>query len=216
VPTKDPRIDAYIERAADFAKPILKRIRRLVHTGCPDVEETVKWQHPTFVYKGILCGMAAFKQHCALGFWKGKLLFKDDKADRSAQEQAMGQFGRITSLSDLPADSLLLRYVREAARLNEEGVKIPSGSKARVKQELAVPGYLVAALKKNTRALETFERFSPSHKREYVEWLTEAKRDETRDKRLETAIVWMAEGKPRNWKYMNCGSAAEVRKRQEP
>jgi uncharacterized protein YdeI (YjbR/CyaY-like superfamily) len=212
MPTKDPRIDAYIEQAADFAKPILKHIRRVVHTGCPQVEETVKWQNPTFVYKGLLCGMAAFKQHCALMFWKGKLLFKVDKVLRSAQEEAMGQFGRITSLSDLPAENVLLGYVKEAARLNEEGVKVPSRSKPRVKQQLKVPDYLSAALKRNARALQTFEGFSPSHKREYVEWLTEAKRDETRQKRLETAMVWMAEGKPRNWKYMNCGSPTEVRK----
>jgi len=212
MPTKDPRIDAYIERAADFAKPILKHIRRVVHTGCPGVEETIKWQQPTFVYKGILCGMAAFTQHCALGFWKGKLLFKGDHPARSLGDQAMGQFGRVTNLSDLPAERLLLRYVKEAARLNEEGVKVPSRSKPRVKQTVKVPDDLSAALKKNARALQTFEGFSPSHKREYVEWLTEAKRDETRQKRLEAAIVWMAEGKPRNWKYMNCGSSAEVRK----
>jgi uncharacterized protein YdeI (YjbR/CyaY-like superfamily) len=211
MPTKDPRIDAYIEQAAEFAKPILKHIRRLVHTGCPDVEETIKWQQPTFVYKGNLCGMAAFKQHCALLFWKGKLLFKDNKAVKGLAEQAMGQFGRLTSVSDLPAEKVLLGYLKEAARLNEAGVKVPA-RKGRVKTELAVPNYLAAALRKNARALETFEGFSPSHKREYVEWLTEAKRDETRQKRLETAIVWMAEGKPRNWKYMNCGSSAEVGK----
>jgi uncharacterized protein YdeI (YjbR/CyaY-like superfamily) len=209
MPTKDPRIDAYIERAADFAKPILKHIRRLVHTGCPKVEETLKWQHPAFVYKGILCGMAAFKQHCALTFWKGKLMLKGDK---KAGDQAMGQFGRITSLLDLPAEKVLLGYVKEAARLNEEGVKLPSRSKPRVKQEVTVPDYLSNALKKNVMALQTFEGFSPSHKREYVEWLTEAKRDETRQKRLETAMLWIAAGKPRNWKYMNCGSSAEVNK----
>src|SRR6516162_9903962 len=197
MPTKDPRVDAYIEQAADFAKPIPRHIRRVVHTGCPQVEETVKWQNPTFVYKGILCGMAAFKQHCALMFWKGKLLFKGDKKLRSAREQAMGQFGRLTSLSELPAERILLGYVKEAARLNEEGVKVASRSKPRVKQELKVPDYLSAALKKNARALQTFEGFSPSHKREYVEWLTEAKRDETRQKRLESAMAWMAEGKPR-------------------
>jgi uncharacterized protein YdeI (YjbR/CyaY-like superfamily) len=208
----DPRIDAYIDRAADFAKPILKHIRRIVHAGCPAVEETVKWQHPTFVYKGILCGMAAFKQHCALGFWKGKLLFKDENAAGSEGDQAMGQFGRITSIFDLPAEKLLLRYVKQAARLNEEGVKVPSRSKTRIRPEPVVPDYLIAALKKNQRARQSFEKFSPSHKREYVEWLSEAKRDETRQNRLETAIQWLAEGKPRNWKYMNCGSSAKAGK----
>jgi uncharacterized protein YdeI (YjbR/CyaY-like superfamily) len=203
--TKDPRVDAYIAQAADFAKPILKHIRRLVHTGCPEAQETLKWQHPTFVYEGILCGMAAFKRHCALHFWKGKLLFNGDKAAKRLGKEAMGQFGRITSVSDLPSEKVLVRYVKEAARLNQEGVKVPSQAKTRARPELVVPDYLAAALKKNARALQTFEAFSPSHKREYVEWLTEAKRNETREKRIGTAIQWLTEGKPRNWKYMNCG-----------
>jgi uncharacterized protein YdeI (YjbR/CyaY-like superfamily) len=211
VTKKDPRIDLYIERAADFAKPVLRHIRRLVHAGCPEVEETIKWQHPTFVHKGMLCGMAAFKQHCALSFWQRKLLFKGDRTAKRLADQAMGQFGRITAISDLPAEAVLLRYVREAARLNEEGVKAPA-RKSRPKPDLVVPEYLATALKKNALAQRAFEEFSPSHKREYVEWLTEAKREETRQNRLETAILWMAQGKPRHWKYMNCGSSADVSK----
>jgi uncharacterized protein YdeI (YjbR/CyaY-like superfamily) len=191
---KDPRVDAYIAKSADFAKPILRHLREIVHQGCPEVEETMKWSFPHFMYKGMLCGLAAFKSHCAFGFWKGKLIVPD-------KPEAMGQFGRITSLSDLPKDSVLLGYVREAARLNETGEKVPRKPQ-RPKKDLATPSDLAAALKKNVVARATFEGFSPSHKREYVEWITEAKTEETRKKRLDSAIEWMAEGKPRNWKYM--------------
>jgi uncharacterized protein YdeI (YjbR/CyaY-like superfamily) len=191
---KDPRVDAYIAKSADFAKPILRHLREIVHQGCPEVEETMKWSFPHFMYKGMLCGLAAFKSHCAFGFWKGKLIVPE-------KPEAMGQFGRITSLSDLPKDSVLLGYVREAARLNETGEKVPRKPQ-RPKKDLATPSDLAAALKKNVVARATFEGFSPSHKREYVEWITEAKTEEIRKKRLDNAIEWMAEGKPRNWKYM--------------
>lgn len=191
---KDPRVDAYIEKSADFAKPILKHLREIVHKGCPDVEETIKWGMPAFDYKGILGGMAAFKAHCAFNLWKGSLLGAKNR-------DAMGQFGRITALSDLPKDSVLLGYVEEAVRLNAEGVKAPRRPKE-PKKPLETPDDLARALKKNAKARETFEAFSPSHRREYVEWITEAKTEETRKKRLGTAIEWMAEGKPRMWKYM--------------
>jgi len=191
---KDPRVDSYIAKSAGFAKPILKHLRRLVHEGCPDVVETIKWGMPAFEYKGILGGMAAFKAHCAFGLWKASLL-------GAKNEDAMGQFGRITAVSDLPKDSVLVGYVREAARLNAEGVKVPKQRKE-PKKPLPTPPDLASALKKNARARATFEGFSPSHKREYVEWITEAKTEETRKKRLGTAIEWMAEGKPRMWKYM--------------
>jgi uncharacterized protein YdeI (YjbR/CyaY-like superfamily) len=191
---RDSRVDSYIAKSADFAKPILQHIREIVHRGCPEVEETIKWGMPHFDYKGMLCGMAAFKAHCALGFWKNKLVLERNP-------EAMGHFGRITRLSDLPADRVLLGYVREAARLNEAGVKAPR--KAREpKKALATPADLGAALRKNAKAKDTFEAFSPSHRREYVEWITGAKTEETRRKRLGTAIEWMAQGKPRNWKYM--------------
>jgi len=190
----NPSVDAYIAAAPAFAKPILEYLRDAVHTGCPDVEETMKWSSPHFMYKGMLCGMAAFKSHCAFGFWKGKLIVPE-------RPEAMGQFGRIASLSDLPRDSVLLGYVREAARLNETGTKV-ARKPPQPKKALATPPDLAAALKKNAKARATFEGFSPSHKREYVKWITEAKTEETRKKRLDTAVEWMAEGKPRNWKYM--------------
>jgi len=202
--TKDPRVDACIANAADFAKPILKHIRKLVHTACPDVEETIKWQFPTFMYKGMLCGVAAFKNHCTFGFWKHELLFGRNGTDKRAEEGGMGQFGRITQMSDLPKDAVMLGYIKEAMRLNDEGVKVPSRSQPKVKKPLVVPAFFLAALKKNNKALATFDGFSYSHKKEYVEWLTEAKTEETRQRRLATTLEWLAQGKSRNWKYANC------------
>jgi uncharacterized protein YdeI (YjbR/CyaY-like superfamily) len=195
---KDPRVDAYIAKSADFAKPILNHIRKLVHTGCPDVEETLKWSFPHFMYKGMLCSMAAFKQHCAFGFWKEKLVL----GKRQTEKDAMGTFGRITAISDLPNDKTLIGYIKKAAELNEAGVKV-SRSKPKEKKPLRTPTYFIDALRKNKKALATFENFSPSHKKEYVEWVTESKTEETRNKRLATAIEWMAEGKARNWKYLS-------------
>ena len=200
--TRDPRIDAYIAKSADFARPILEHLRAVVHAACPDVEETMKWSFPHFQYKGMLCHMASFKEHCAFGFWKGSLIV--GKGDGEA-EKAMGQFGRITKLSDLPSKKVLTGYIKEAMKLNEAGVKSPSRSKPKApKPAPVVPDDLAAALAKNPAAHATFETFSPSHRREYIEWITEAKTPATRSRRLETAIEWMAEGKPRNWKYMNC------------
>jgi uncharacterized protein YdeI (YjbR/CyaY-like superfamily) len=195
---KDSRVDAYIDKAAPFARPILKHLRRVVHAGCPQVEETMKWSMPHFDYKGILCGMAAFKQHCAFGFWKQKLIFKGDK---KKMDEAMGHFGCIKSLKDLPGERTLAGYVRKAAELNEKGIKDPREEKP-PKGRPRVPSYLSAALKKHAKARRTFENFSPSHQREYVEWLTEAKREETRQRRLKTAIEWLAQGKPHHWKYL--------------
>src|SRR3954451_2816346 len=195
---KDPRVDAYIEKSADFARPILRKLRKLVHAGCPDVEETMKWQFPHFMYHGILCSMAAFKEHCSFGFWKGrvmKTLQGYTKADK-----AMGRYGRITSLDDLPNDKVLLEQIKEAARLNAEGVKTPKAP-AKPKKPLRIPSYFGLALKKNAKALATFENLSPSHKREYIEWITEAKTTATREKRIASAMEWLAEGKSRNWKY---------------
>ena len=200
MPTKDPRVDAYIDRAADFAKPILKHIRKIVHKACPDVTETMKWSFPHFDYKGMLCSMASFKQHCAFGFWKQSLL--EGKAF-PAEKTAMGSFGRLESKADLPADDVLINLIKQAVELNDQGVKVakkkPTGNK-----ELVVPDYLTAALKKNKAAQGTFESFPYSAKKEYVEWLAEAKTDATREKRLATTIEWLAEGKRRNWKYEKC------------
>ena len=195
---KDVRLDTYIANAADFAKPILKHIRKLVHAAYPDVEETLKWSFPHFEHKGILCSMAAFKNHCSFGFWKGALILA--KAARNREDDAMGQFGRITSIADLPDEKTMIGYIKEAVRLNDEGIKLPAKTKPREKKEFVVPEYFIAALKKNKKALTSFENFSPSHKREYVEWVTEAKREETRKARLEKAIAMLAEGKSRYWK----------------
>ncbi len=195
---KDPRVDEYINKAADFAKPVLRHFRMLVHKACPEVEEKWKWSFPHFDYAGgPLAHMASFKQHCAIGFWKASLM-KDHTP--SSDENGMSSFGRITSLDDLPADKVLIKYIHEGMKLNELGVKI---KKKPVKSsEVEPPDYFKKALNKNKDAKNTFENFSNSNKKEYVSWVTEAKTEETRKKRLATAIEWMAEGKVRNWKYM--------------
>jgi uncharacterized protein YdeI (YjbR/CyaY-like superfamily) len=195
VGSRDRRVDAYIEKSAPFARPILTHLREVVHAACPEVEETMKWSMPAFDYKGPLCGMAAFKQHCTFGFWKSPLIVEDPS------DEAMGQLGRITSLDDLPAKRTLTAWVRTAKKLNDERVKAPRAPRPR-KVEVRVPADLKKALAGNARARAAFERFPPSHRREYVEWIEEAKRAETRARRLATAVEWMAEGKPRNWKYM--------------
>lgn len=194
---RDPRVDAYIEASADFARPILRHLREVVHEGCPEVEETMKWSFPHFEYRGLLCSMASFKQHCAFGFWKGGLVLEGEVGD---VEEAMGQFGRIGGLEDLPPRERLVAYVQRAGRLNEEGVAAPRAKKP--KGEFVVPEDLLAALREDPAALEKFEGFSPSQRREYAEWVAEAKREETRRRRIETAVEWIAEGKPRNWKYI--------------
>jgi uncharacterized protein YdeI (YjbR/CyaY-like superfamily) len=196
---KDPRIDAYIKKSADFAKPVLEHIRAMVHEACPQAEETLKWNAPSFMYnKGILCMMAAFKQHCAFGFWKGSLIV--DRGGRPLKE-AMGNFGPLTSVKDLPTKKLLFEYIENAMELNDAGVKTPARMKSKAKKPLVVPVYLKAALKKNKKARSTFDGFSYTNKKEYVEWLTSAKAEATRKRRLDQAIDWMAEGKTRNWKY---------------
>lgn len=196
MPTKDSRVDAYIAKSAEFAKPILTHIRKLVHTACPEVQETMKWTFPHFEYKGVLCSMAAFKSHCAFGFWKGELFLPKGK-----ENEAMGWFGRIIKLSDLPNDKVLGLYIKEAVRLNETGTKVPSRSKPKERKPLVIPDYFLAAVKKNKKALTTFEDFSYSHKKEYVEWVTEAKTEATRNKRLGTTVEWLSKGKSLNWKY---------------
>jgi uncharacterized protein YdeI (YjbR/CyaY-like superfamily) len=190
---RDPRVDAYIARAAEFARPILDHIRKLIHDTIPDVEEDIKWGAPFFNHEGVICGIAAFKQHCAINMWKASLIF-GDKRDESA-----GQFGRITKLSDLPSDAKLKGYFKEAARLNETGVKQPRTRKPT--PTLEVPRELQQALKSNKKAAAAFERFPPSHKREYSQWIAEAKGEDTRARRVKTALEWIAEGKGRNWKY---------------
>lgn len=199
MPTTDPRVDEYIANAADFAQPILSHLRQVIHAACPEVKETIKWGMPNFDYHGIMCNFAAFKQHCAFGFWKAELLLaqEDDKG-----KEAMGQFGRITSVKDLPPKKVLAAYVKKAMQLNEAGVKVARPKAA--PRELLVPDYFIAALEGNPAAYEAFNKFSTSAKREYCDWLTEAKTEATRDKRMAQALEWIAEGKQRNWKYQNC------------
>ena len=198
---RDPRIDAYIAKAAPFAQPILERLRETVHEACPEVEETLKWSMPSFVHAGgILVGMAAFKQHVSFGYWKHALVMGE-----GVQRDGMGSYGRMGSLKDLPPKKRLLADIRRAMKLNEEGVKAPGARKSSApKPPAEVPADLAAALKKNRRAKATFESFPPSAQRDYVEWIVEAKREDTRSRRLAQAVEWMAEGKRRNWKYEKC------------
>ena len=197
--TKDKRVDAYIAKSAAFAQPILNHLRELVHKSCHEIQETIKWGMPGFDYKGPLCSMAAFKEHCAFGFWKAALM-KDAEKMKDNQQNAMGHAGKIKSLAELPTDKIIISWIKEAAKLNDEGVKLQPRKKTE-KQDLAIPGYFAKALSKNKKAQQTFDAFSPSYKKEYVQWVTEAKAEETRNRRMETAIGWIAEGKGRNWKY---------------
>jgi uncharacterized protein YdeI (YjbR/CyaY-like superfamily) len=195
---RDLRIDAYIARSAEFAKPILAHIRDIVHAACPEVEETMKWSFPHFDYRGeMMCSMAAFKAHCAFGFWKGSLVV-GTSAGRSTE--AMGQMGRITRLSDLPSKKVLTGQIRKAMALNDAGIKAVR-MRGPARKPLPIPPDLSRALKADPAARTAFEAFSPSCRREYIEWLLEAKTEETRSRRLATAIEWIAEGKTRNWKY---------------
>ncbi|HEV2110988.1 MAG TPA: YdeI/OmpD-associated family protein [Gammaproteobacteria bacterium] len=195
---KDPRVDAYIAKSAGFARPILKRLRMLVHKADPKIEETLKWSMPSFMHDGLVCNMAAFKQHCAFGFWKGKLIL--DKEGRRADE-AMGQFGRIASLKDLPPDRKIIGYIRKAVRLNQGDVKVPGRSRAKKATPLRVPAYFMHAVSKDKQALKAFQGLSTSYRNEYVEWVSGAKREETRIKRLATAVSWLKRGRNMNWRY---------------
>ena len=198
MPSQDPRIDAYIAASAEFARPILEEIRKRVHAACPQVEETIKWGMPNFVHAGgILCGMAAFKQHASFGYWKHALVMGE------AERDGMGSYGRLASMRDLPPRARMQADLKKAMRLNEDGVK-PERRKPASKPVPEIPGDLAAALDKDKAAKATFDGFPPSCKREYIDWIVEAKREETRAKRLAQAVEWMAEGKRRNWKYENC------------
>ncbi|HKD37654.1 MAG TPA: YdeI/OmpD-associated family protein [Pirellulales bacterium] len=194
---KDARVDAYIAKSAEFAQPILRRLRDIVHSACPEVEETIKWKFPNFMYKGMLCHMAAFKQHCAFGFWHKAV--RDAVSDGNKAD-GMGQLGRITSLDELPSETTLKRQIKQAMKLNDAGVKSPR-PKPKAKKPAQIPDDVKRALKKHKQAGATFEAFSPSHRREYIEWIVEAKQPATRDRRIATMVEWLAEGKSRNWKY---------------
>lgn len=200
---RDLRIDAYIAKAQPFAQPVLKKLRTLIHEGCPEVKETIKWGMPSFEYKGPFCSFAAFKQHAVFGFWKGALIkdknnFLKERASQGGE--AMGNMGRVTSMDDLPPDKVILDFIKQAKKLNDDGIKLPSRAK-KEKPPVVVPDYFITALKRSKKALANFEVFPPSHKREYVLWITEAKTEATREKRMETALEWIAEGKGKNWKY---------------
>ncbi len=195
--SRDRRIDDYIASSAEFARPILTHLRAIVHEACPEVEETIKWSMPAFDYKGLLFGMAAFKQYCAFNLWKGKLI---PTAGYASVDAALNDYARITKVSDLPPRRVLLGWLRHAARLNEEGVQAPR-AKPKPAKPVVVPADLEAALAKSARARAAFAAMSPSHRREYVEWLAEAKQAGTRARRLATALEWIAQGQSRNWKY---------------
>ena len=195
----DPRIDAYIAKQADFARPILEHLRRVVRETVPEVEETLKWSMPHFTYKGrLFAGMAAFKAHATFGLWQASAVLGETGSERDA----MGQFGRLTSLDDLPPEAELRALLKRAAEVAQAGPK-PRPKKP-PKPELPVPEELRAALDAEPKAAATFDGFPPSCRREYVEWVVEAKRPETRAKRIAQAVEWLAEGKRRNWKYENC------------
>jgi len=199
---KDTRIDQYIGASAEFAKPVLHHLRSLVHQACPEVEEKLKWGFPHFDYKGVYTSMAAFKEHCAFSFWKAKLMTDPHGLLGDKDEKAMGHFGRIRSLKDLPPDDILLEYLLQAKKLNDQGVKVtPKKPTEKEKQQLTVPDDLQSALSRSLPAQVFFDKFPYSHRKEYILWINEAKTGETRTKRIAQAVEWIAEGKSRNWKY---------------
>ena len=198
---KHPGVDAYLAKARDFAKPILKKIRALMHRGCPGLSEELKWNAPFFMYRGILGMMAGFKQHVTFGFWKHRLLAARVKGLPAKGVQAMGQFGRLASIADLPDDKTFLRLVKEAALLNELGLKPRKKVTAAEDRALTIPPYFLKALRAHKKAKAAFDAGSYTFRKEYVAWVTGAKTEETRHKRLRTAVEWMAQGKSRNWKY---------------
>jgi hypothetical protein len=200
---RDQRIDAYIDKSQEFAKPILRKIRELVHEACPEIEETMKWSMPFFDYKGVMCNMASFKAHCSFGFWRAPLMADPHQLFHTRGEGGMGHFGKIKSLDDLPSDQIMIEYIKEACLLNETERVVVQKPKAASK-ELTIPADILEELSKNEAAATVFEQFPYSARKEYVEWITDAKTDATRQKRLATTIEWLAEGKRRNWKYETC------------
>jgi len=193
----NPEFDTYISKSPDWAQPILTSLRATVHEACPDVDEQMKWSSPAFVYHGIMCGMVAFKEYATFHFWKGELV--TGTALGADGMGAAAQFGRMKSIKDLPPKKQLVAYIKKAMKLNEEGVKVDRPKKKR--PTLAMPDDFMAAIRKNKKASTAYAQFSPSHQREYIEWIIDAKTDATRDKRVAQAVEWMAEGKSRNWKY---------------
>lgn len=196
--TRDPRIDAYLAAAPEFARPVLIELRARLHAACPKAVETVKWRNPSFEFAGLLAGFAAFKAHCTFGFWKDPILRRN-----GADGEALDRLGRMTSVADLPSKAAFAKLVKAAMQLNAEHVPAKRAKKA-PKPELPVPPEFARALAASKKAKATFDGFAPSHRREYVMWVAEAKKEETRQRRIEQAIEWLAEGKHRHWKYENC------------
>ncbi|WP_219909593.1 YdeI/OmpD-associated family protein [Flavobacterium magnum] len=200
----DPRIDEYIEKAQPFAQPILEHLRALVHKAVPEVQETIKWGFASFDYKGPFVTMASFKKHAVLGFWKSALLqdphgYLDENSNNGGE--AMGNLGRICSLNNLPPDAVIIDFIRQAKKLNDDGIKVPAKPKTPQLQAEA-PDYFIEVLKANPKAFEIFENWSPGKRKEYIVWITEAKTEKTRNERMATAVEWISEGKIRNWKYV--------------
>jgi uncharacterized protein YdeI (YjbR/CyaY-like superfamily) len=197
--SRDPRIDAYIAKAQPFARPILEKMRDRVHAVLPEAEESIKWSMPAYMLGGkIVLITAAFKAHTALNFWRGQELRGD-----SANADAMGQFGKIASVDDLPGDAELDRLIREAAEL-AKNAPAPRKVKHAPKPTPELHPEFAAALAKAPKAKAILDSFPPSAQRDYFEWIAEAKQDATRQKRIDTAIEWLGEGKRRHWKYQNC------------
>ncbi|MDB5120139.1 MAG: hypothetical protein JWN56_1357 [Sphingobacteriales bacterium] len=199
--TYDYRIDIYIEKSADFAKPILDHLRKIIHQASPEINETIKWGFPHFDYKGTVCSMASFKNHCAFGFWKNSLMDDPHGLLKNDAESAMGQFGRICDISNVPADEILISYIQNAVALNKAGVKIVKTKEKISDKTIEVPTDFSLLLDGYPEVQVNFENLSYSHKKEYVEWFIEAKTKATRSKRMQTAIEWLTEGKSRHWKY---------------
>ena len=199
----DPRVDDYLGKAPEFSRPILGHLRALIRAGCPDAEETIKWGRPTFVYRGkMLCVMAAFKAHCSLGFWQSGVAALIARDGHGRAGNSSGQFGRITSVGDLPDDATLRRYVAEAVRILDGGEPAkPRGASVTRRAEIPMPDDFAAMLKGHPAAAAALAAFSPSHRREYLEWIVGAKREETRARRMATAIEWLTQGKTKEWKY---------------
>lgn len=196
--TTDPRIDAYLAAVPAFALPILTRLREDVHAACPDVVETIKWSRPHFLLDGkLLCGMSAFKAHCAFGFW-------EREGAGEGKGGAMGDFGRIETLADLPPRAELRRQIKAAAALLQAGAPRAQKPNRAPRAQLAMPDDFAAALAKVPAAQQTYDTFPPGKQRDYLAWVLEAKREDTRAKRIAQAVAWLAEGKSRNWKYEGC------------
>lgn len=196
----DPRIDAYIEKSAAFAKPVLNHIRKLIHLASPEIRETIKWGFPHFDYKGTICSMASFKEHCAFGFWKSSLLSDPYSILKKEASDSMGQLGRIKSIADLPSDEIFTAYILEAISLNDKGIRVVKKTGS-AKSEVEIPEYFQRVLDDHSIAKSSFEKLSNSHRKEYILWIEEAKTEATRHKRISTAIEWLSEGKSKNWKY---------------